>query len=279
MQRAARPVGLSGQGNSLTHSDSSARELQLRAETVGDTNILVSPVGVLDSRSYLTLRAALLKAAAEQPRAVLVNVDRLVVPVASAWSVLTSAQWLVDDWPGVRICVLSTIPDVRRVLHHNGIARYLGIFSSVQAAVDAMATGAEAPHAHRLRVSQELPRHTASQGLARDLVRRSLTRWGHPEYIEAAETIATELVRNVLAHTRSAPRIRLECAAGQFTIAVADRSTRPAVRHEPVEGTNAFTGLGVVSELSNAWGSHPTNDGKVVWAVIGTRNSGRLRKT
>jgi hypothetical protein len=168
---------------------------------------------------------------------------------------------------------------VHRALRDNGIARYLSIFSSVRAAVDALATGAESLHAHRLRVSQELPRHTASQGLARDLVRRSLIRWGHPEYIEAAEIIATELVRNVLAHTRSAPRIRLECAAGQFTLAVADKSTRPAVRREPVEGTDAFSGLGVVSELSNAWGSHPTDDGKVVWAVIGTRNSGRLRKT
>jgi len=270
-------VALSGRGSQLTHSDGSACELELRIEKVGDRDIVVSPVGVLDSRSYLTLRDGLVKAAAEQPSAVFVDVDRLDVPVVSAWSVLTSAQWLVDDWPGVMICVLSAKPEVRSILHDYGFTRYIGVFPSLHVALDAVATGAVRRSTHRLRTSRTLPRHAASQGLARDLVRRSFTQWRQPGDIEAAQTVATELVRNVLAHTQSAPRVRLEFANDRLTIAVADNSTRAAVRHEPAEGTFAFSGLGLVSELSQVWGSHPTNDGKVVWAVVKAGDSGRLR--
>ena len=230
--------------------------------------VVVSPVGVLDSTSYLSLRTALVKAATDQPAAVLVDVDALSVPVASAWSVLTSAQWLVDDWPGVPICVVSAKPEVRRIMRENGITRYLRVFPSRRAGVKALADDAGLRRGRRLRISRDLPRHAASQALARDLVRRMLTQWEHTEYIEAAEAIASELVRNVLAHTSSVPRVRLELDGDRFTIAVADNSTRPAVRREPVDGTFAFSGLGVVSELSYTWGSHATDDGKIVWATI-----------
>jgi anti-anti-sigma regulatory factor len=253
------------------------RELDLRVEAVGGSMVMVSASGVLDSNSYFSLRSALLKAAAEQPSAVLVDVDALRVPVPSAWSVLTSAQWMVDVWLGVPICVVTAKPEVRKVLRDNGITRYVPVFPSRHAGVDALAADAGARNARRSRVSHDLPRHAASQGLARELVRRSLTRWHHIEYVDAAQAIVTELVRNVLAHTRSAPRVRLELDGDRLTIAVADHSTRPAVRRESGEGRVASSGLGVVAELSYAWGSHATDDGKVVWATIRTGGRGRSR--
>ncbi len=244
-------------------------ELQVRIDRLDGTTVVVSANGVLDSGSYLTLRTALVKAAAEQVAAVIVDVDALRVPSPSAWSVLTSAQWMIDVWPAIPICVVATKPEIRGILRDNGITRYLGVFPSYQAVLANLSADQGRRRSHRRRAARDLPRHAAGQGMARDLVRRTLTEWNHPEYIDAAETITTELVRNVLAHTQSAPRLRLELNGDRLTIAVADDSPLPAVRREPVEGTFAFAGLGVVSELSRAWGSLATGDGKVVWAVIG----------
>jgi hypothetical protein len=65
------------------------------------------------------------------------------------------------------------------------------------------------------------------------------------------------------------PRLLLELKKTGLTVAVADQSTQPAVRGKPTDGAYARAGLGVVSTLSRVWGSHPSREGKVVWAVIG----------
>lgn len=241
--------------------------IAVRQQQLGAYSV-VSPVGVLNSASYMTLRTALVKAAAEQPSAVLIDVDGLEVPVSSAWSVLTSAQWIVSTWPAVPIGVISTDPATQATLVANGITRYVVVFGSRDAAVAAYAEGAPQCR-RRLRASRELPRHRASQALAREFLRRCLVDWSCPQYLETAEAIAVELIRNVLDHTHSAPRLRLELHDDLLTIAVADDNPDQVVRREPVEGTLRFSGLGVVSTLSRAWGCHPGAQGKVVWAIIG----------
>lgn len=243
-------------------------DIDIRVDRLAGSMVLLSPAGMLDSGSYLTLRTALVKAAVEEPTAVLIDVDELVVPAASAWSVLTSAQWMVSTWPGVPICGVSTRPTVHATLVANGITRWVPFFHSREAAVVAIVTG-EVMHSYRLCAVRELPRHAASQALARELIHDFLLTWSHPEYLQAAEAIASELIRNVLAHTQSAPRIRLELVGDRLIVAVADESPKPAVRQEPAGGTLRFSGLGVVSTLSRSWGCHPTGTGKVVWAVVG----------
>jgi hypothetical protein len=68
------------------------RGIDIRVDRIAGSMVLLSPAGILDSRSYLTLRTAMVKAAVEEPTPVLIDVDELVVPAASAWSVLTSAD-------------------------------------------------------------------------------------------------------------------------------------------------------------------------------------------
>ncbi|BCI84847.1 hypothetical protein NIIDMKKI_00530 [Mycobacterium kansasii] len=65
---------------------------------------------MLDSLTYRELRDAVIKAALEEPRAVIVDANRLSVPSASAWSVFTSARWHVSSWPDVPILLACQDP-------------------------------------------------------------------------------------------------------------------------------------------------------------------------
>ncbi len=242
--------------------------IDIRVEEAGDAVVVVSPAGILDSGSYLALRNGVVKAATESPT-VVVCVDELVVPSVSAWAVLTSAQWMVSTWPGASVCVVATLSSVHTDLVANGITRYVALYDSLEAAVSAAA--GRGPEHPRRRAVLQLPRHSAAHGVAREFIRRTLAEWCRPELSLSAEPIAFEFVSNVLAHTASAPRLRLELKGDALTVAVADNSTDPAVREEPTGGTQRFSGLGVVSSLARTWGSHPTMEGKVVWAVVVSR--------
>jgi len=56
----------------------------------------VTADGLLDTFTYQTLRDTVIKAALDEPSAVIVDVNRLSVPSATAWSVFTSARWHVS---------------------------------------------------------------------------------------------------------------------------------------------------------------------------------------
>jgi hypothetical protein len=237
-------------------------------ERAGERIVVLVPVGVLDSASYMPLRTALVKAASEDAAAILVDVAGLIVPAPSAWCVLTSAQWMVSAWPGVPICCIAGSTATRCALQARGITRYVSVFASRQDAVAAIGAD-DVKRRYRLRAGRDLPRCPGTQGIGREMIRRCLVDWSHPEYLPAAEAVATELIGNVLRHTRSAPRLRLELHDDLLSIAVGDDSSSPAVRREPASGSFRFSGLGVVSLLARTWGSHPVGGGKVVWAVIG----------
>lgn len=242
--------------------------LDVSAKTVG-TTYLLGANGVLDSATYLKLRDIVIKAALDQPAAVLVDVSNLDVPAQSAWSVFTSARWHVSTWPDVPIMLVCERPEMAATITRNGITRYVPVCPSVEAALRSMATGGQSRH----RTVAELPPALSSLHRARRLVAEWLSEWSHHELIPAAKVIVDVLVENALRHTDSAPMVRLECTAQTVTIAVSDGSPTPAVRHEiPTEGTSRVSGLAVVAALSRTWGSTPTSDGKTVWVVLGPEN-------
>ncbi len=60
-----------------------ASSIVVSADSAGTVCVLTVD-GVLDNSTYLSLRDAVIKAALDEPRAVLVDVNRLDVPVGSA---------------------------------------------------------------------------------------------------------------------------------------------------------------------------------------------------
>lgn len=246
-----------------------AGELTVASDTVGSL-CLLTVKGVLDSSTYLELRNSVIKAALDQPRAVLVDVSALEVPASSAWSVFTSARWHVSTWPDVAIFLVCGHAHGRAAITRSGVARYVPVHPTVESA---LREAGDHTQQGRRRVRAELPTSPASLRQARALVAEALTGWSRTELIPVATVIVNVFVENVLEHTCSAPMLRLETDGVTVTVAVEDGSSTPAVRREDrFRGGERVSGLAIVAAVCRAWGSTPTPSGKTVWAVVGPEN-------
>lgn len=243
--------------------------IRVRVEPRQEVPILTVE-GVLDSATYRTVRDAVIKAAIEAPRAVIVDINRLHAPSPSAWTVFTSVRWHVSVWPDVPILLVCAHSHVRRAIARAGITRYVPIYSSRKLALDAVQDQALKV---RRRARAELSRSSSSIDLARGVVADWLTSWDVREVIAVAATVATVFVENVLDHTESAPVLIVESYEDTVTVAVEDKSSHLPGRHEDIgRGAHIVSGLAIVAAVSRRWGATPTSSGKTVWALVGREN-------
>lgn len=226
--------------------------------------------GLLDSSTYRTIRDTVIKVAIDEPRAVIVDINRLHAPSASAWTVFSSARWHVSVWPDVPILLVCAAPRVRRAISAAGVARYVPIHSTRELALEALR---RQPFHDRRRARSDLARNISSLDVARGLIAEWLTRWDMSEVIPVAATLATVFIENVFDHTESAPVLIVESYHDTVTIAVEDRSFQLPGRHEDADlGADIVSGLAIVAALCRAWGATPTTSGKTVWALMGREN-------
>jgi anti-anti-sigma factor len=248
---------------------SSASSVVVSADMAGAVCLLTVD-GVLDTSTYLHLRDAIIKAALDEPQAVLIDVNALDVPASTAWSVFTSARWHVSTWPDVPIALVCAHHGRRRTIERSSVTRYVPVYPSVDRALAAVADGRARA---RARARIDLPASLASLRKAREFVAQWLEEWSHRELIAVATVVVNVFVENVLQHTASAPVLILESDDGAVTVSVRDNSSTPAARHEdPYRGGERVSGLAIVASVCRAWGSSPTPSGKTVWAVLGPEN-------
>ena len=114
---------------------------------------------------------------------------------------------------------------IRRAIVRNGVDRYVPVHATVSAA---LAEPRHTPSRQRARV--KLLPEPASLKRSRDVVAEQLTAWSQDELVPVAKVIVTALVENVLAHTDSAPSVRVETTGVTVTIAVARLQPSPAER-------------------------------------------------
>ncbi len=253
---------------SMVAPDQTAK-LMIAADTVGQSTVLTVH-GMLDTTTYLSLRDAIIKAALDEPRAVIIDVADLDVPAESAWVVFTSAGWHVGRWPEVPIMLVCAHLSGRKAIARNGVTRYVPVYPTLEAASDALACSGGPPYRRRTRA--ELPPKATSLRRSRELVTEWLTAWSRTDLIPVAKVVATAFVENVLEHTDSPPTLRLETDGATVIVAVEDASHAPAgVREDPTLA-DAPSGLRIVAALCRKWGNSPTPGGKTVWAVIGPEN-------
>jgi hypothetical protein len=243
--------------------------LSVATETVNAATVLTAN-GTLDTSTYQSLRDRIIKAALDEPTAVIVDVTHLHVPTDSAWVVFTSARWHVGRWPEVPIMLVCEHPAGRSAIARNGVGHHVPVYPSVQAAIDAaLCTGSPPP---RRRARAELPAQLTSLSSARELVTEWLTEWSQIELIPVTKVVVTAFVENALQHTDSRPSLRIEFDGSVVTVAVEDASHDPAGLREDPKPYGAPSGLRIVSALCRAWGNSPTPAGKTVWALIGPEN-------
>jgi anti-anti-sigma factor len=235
-----------------------------------DNSVAVLTVdGELDAAHETPLRERILKAALDDPAAVIVNVSGLTVHTESAWSAFMGAYWQLGSAPHIPIVLVCTDRAAREAITRSGVTHFMPLYSSEKAAFKALGQNSRRPVR---RADVQLPADLTSLRESRRLVREWLTSWSQSKLIPVALVVVNVFVENVLEHTASVPAVRLEAQGDAATIAVSDASAAPAVRlSSPKKGIDV-SGLAIVDALSRAWGSTPTPSGKTVWAVIGPEN-------
>lgn len=94
-----------------------------------------------------------------------------------------------------------------------------------------------------------------------------LRAWSVPEpVIGAAVLCASELTTNALLHAGTPATVHVDLSAERLLVSVADTGTRGGVVRARAEALSSRgRGLGLIEELSDAWGTDPTVRGTTVW--------------
>lgn len=223
---------------------------------------VVRATGELNLGSYPTLRDGLLKIATDAPDGLVADISALTIADPSLVSVFSLVAMRIGDWPGIPFTLVAGAGH-QEVLSRHAVDRYVPVCSGVAAAVAALG------HPVRRRCESVFPRADGTSAQIREFVTARLREWEVPELAEDARLIATELVENVLRHTTSEPKLRLDLRRGVCTVAVADEDTRPAVLLERLSPFEPGMGLKLVAQTARTWGcSRSWAGGKVVWAVL-----------
>jgi anti-sigma regulatory factor (Ser/Thr protein kinase) len=115
--------------------------------------------------------------------------------------------------------------------------------------------------------SMDVPAEPTGPGRVRHWMTARLMTWGVPEsVIGAAVLCASELTTNALLHAGTPARVRIDLSAERLLVSVADSGTRGRVTRARTEALSSRgRGLGLIEELSDAWGTDPTVRGSTVW--------------
>lgn len=116
----------------------------------------------------------------------------------------------------------------------------------------------------------QLDAEPASAGEARRFLTATVEGWGKPQLAERGALVIDELTTNAILHALGPIDIVVRLEDTQLVVEVHDRDPRlPTPTARPPDAALAFgRGLHMVEALSTAWGSRPTEFGKVVWANI-----------
>ena len=270
--------------------------------------VVVTAAGRLDMRTYPELRDALLKHAADAEDALVVDVNALELPASAPTgpgtasrgsapppllSVFTAVWSRLSTWPGIPVHLVADREPLATELRTGAVSRFVPVHRTLADALSAV--GVPPPRQRtELRVHSGTPSAHAARAWVADVV----TGWNltaappdrrtsstdstvtssdsyseddvAQDWLLEVVQVASELVENVLRHTRSDGLLRLEVRPGQLSIAVSDDDPRPP---QPLLAADADLtggrGLAVVEDLAHAWGHRERpSGGKVVWAVL-----------
>ncbi len=236
-------------------------------------NLVVRPVGELTPKTYEQLRDGLLKFAAEEPAAIVVDLASMSTTIASLLTVFPTVRDRINNWPGVPLVLAVTQQPLRTMLDYSAVPRFVPTYFSVTEAIKGLDAAA-----CRCRRQLQLPRDLASARLARRLVEQTCHGWGIPEMATNAAIVASELTDNMVSHARSDGWLRLDLRGNTLTIVVADADPRPPQLRIPGLRAAGGRGLLLVDKLSRTWGTAPRlPEGKVVWATLTVASKTRTR--
>ncbi|SNY41673.1 ATP-binding protein [Paractinoplanes atraurantiacus] len=229
--------------------------------TGASSEMTVRLSGTLGLTDVSDVHTRLLKALAEQPEALLIDVSAMAVDQPLALAVFTAANRQAARWPGIPVLIYGAQPPVHDLLTGPAYHR-LPLFADLDAARRQI--GGSVP-----ALAEELLPVTGAPRHARDVATDACLRWDLPGLIAPASLIANELVSNVVDHAHTMMTLRLSLRPRYLNIAVRDGSPAEPIRPGPA-GADLKRGRGLllVDASAHAWGWMPSADGKVVWASL-----------
>ncbi|SNY69359.1 ATP-binding protein [Paractinoplanes atraurantiacus] len=234
----------------------------MKTTTVRDKtgSITVRLSGVLSPTTQTTVRAAIDKAAAECPAAVLVDLEGLRQTTAGHLTTLASASYQARETWGVPVLLYGADP---------GIARDLGAYRSFVALFEDRDQALAAVRAHVPRWMRRCLTPVSSNArAARALVDQACIAWGLHAVREDARLVVTELAANAILHAVSDFEVVVSCPGRYLRVAVQDAST--AMPRTVVPGIEHGRGLHLINAVSTHVGATRIRGGKIVWALLRT---------
>ncbi|MFI7213416.1 ATP-binding protein [Micromonospora maritima] len=236
---------------------------RIRCEVRDESPVtVVRLAGALDLGTMRAVHEVLGRCLAEQPDALVVDLEEMDVTEPLALSVFAAAARRAADWPAVPM-VLSAPPPTAAWLAETTACRVVPVRRDCAEAT-ALAGSAASP---RLRARLEPVAGACRR--ARELVTEACGRWNVPELAGPASLVLSELVGNVVRHAGTPMQVTLTLRRPYLRVAVLDGSpadARAATFRDP--RTEGGRGLMLVRELTQRWGSTPVGAGKVVWAML-----------
>lgn len=223
--------------------------------------------GQLDLSTAADARAALHKALAEQPEAMVLDLAGLVVTDDLALTLFTAFGRAAAAWPGCPVLLYAPDPVVFADLHRMAVNRGLPVYRDRASALAATAKKPVVPR----RFDARLWGAPSAAAAAREIVVRACTGWQLPHLIDDAQVVITELVSNAVRHAEGDLRLLVLLRDRLLHLSVADTSEqRPHLILPDPDTGEGGRGLLLIDAIAAAWGSSPTSDGKVVWATLRT---------
>jgi serine phosphatase RsbU (regulator of sigma subunit)/anti-sigma regulatory factor (Ser/Thr protein kinase) len=115
-----------------------------------------------------------------------------------------------------------------------------------------------------------VPAEPTGPSRVRQWMTARLRSWQVPEQaIGAAVLCTSELTTNALLHAGTPAQVHIDLSAERLLVSVADTGTRGSVVRARAEALSSRgRGLGLIEEMSDAWGTDPTVRGTTVWFEV-----------
>jgi len=246
-------------------------ELTCRVESDGGI-VAIRPEGLFDLAGATYVRAALLKALAEAPVGIVVDLAAVAVPddiLLMLFSTMASKAIVAE--PSTALVLHSPTPSVAASLAALGIDRRVsGICVSHDDAVRRARQRTPGDY-----IVWHLPGLGESVVRARTLTAATCEQWQVPDAVsDRLQLIVTELVTNVVRHARTPMDLVLRRSERYVHVNVLDGDDEHLARLRGPETpvSPGGRGLMLVEAFATAWGSHVTGRGKSTWATVRYRS-------
>jgi hypothetical protein len=227
---------------------------------------VVGLTGPLDQRALPTCLVTLRDCLADQPQAVVLDMNGLTEVSERAAHAFGDFAEESSRWPGADLMLCGGSREVVRSVAAVADRPSVELFGSV----------AEARQAHgwQLDLCRDtvvvVPDRTAPE-VARVLVKEACEGWGVRRLSRIGQLIVSELVTNGVVHARTELQVTVRLSGRTLSLAVRDgdpRLLQPAGAGAEGDGHGYGRGLLIVDSMADSWGCTPTADGKVTWATV-----------